>query len=249
MVEYVNRGSLQQAPGTDRKQSNDAFSELDMLRLALNQVDYGLVAVDVDTGTVQFANSVGRDALEDADERPGNPGSDTGLCLVRGRVAARSPHNVDLLFRTLARTRLGLRGLLYLGSGDQSASVAVVPLHAPKGNLQVPAPAGAAADVPSVCLALLVFGKQQLCDDSSMALFARERGLTSAEGQVLAKVCRGLRPAEIADNHGVQISTVRTQLRSIRLKTCSETIRELVQKVSVLPPMALHLSARSPALA
>jgi DNA-binding CsgD family transcriptional regulator len=90
--------------------------------------------------------------------------------------------------------------------------------------------------------ALLVFAKQHLCDDSTMALFARERGLTNAEGQVLAQVCKGLRPAQIADHHGVQVSTVRTQLRSIRMKTCSDTIRELVQKVSVLPPMARHLA-------
>ena len=58
---------------------------------------------------------------------------------------------------------------------------------------------------------------------------------------MLSQVCKGLRPAQIASNHGVRISTVRTQLRSIRLKTCSDTIRELVQKVSVLPPMARQL--------
>ena len=101
-------------------------------------------------------------------------------------------------------------------------------------------PGGATPESPAH--ALLVFAKQQLCDDSTMALFARERGLTNAEAQVLAQVCRGLRPSEIANQHGVQISTVRTQLRAIRMKTCSETIRELVQKVSVLPPMARYLS-------
>jgi DNA-binding CsgD family transcriptional regulator len=89
--------------------------------------------------------------------------------------------------------------------------------------------------------ALLVFAKQHLCDDSTVALFARERGLTGAEAQVLTQVCKGLRPAQVAVLHGVRISTVRTQLRSIRMKTQCQTIRELVQKVSVLPPTARHL--------
>ncbi len=225
------------------KPQPDGFSELGLLRLALNQVDYGLVVVDVDTGAVQFANALGRDVLDDIADDTGGKRCDTGLCLVNGRVMTRRPIHADLLRHTLARTRAGLRGLLSLGAGDQTSAVAVVPLSAPQAGPAAGTQAEENADADAPCHALLVFAKQQLCDDSTMALFARERGLTNAEGQVLAQVCRGLRPAQIADHHGVQISTVRTQLRSIRLKTCTDTIRELVQKVSVLPPMARHLSA------
>ena len=89
--------------------------------------------------------------------------------------------------------------------------------------------------------ALLVFAKQQLCDTTTVTLFARERGLTGAEGLVLEQVCKGLRPSQIATRHGVQISTVRTQLRAIRQKTASVSVRELVEKVSVLPPLARNL--------
>ena len=144
-----------------------------------------------------------------------------------------------MLRRALERTKSGLRDFLCLGDAGQNAAVAVLPLGAqqPRAEPRFHTTLGSA--VPD-SYALLVFAKQHLCDDSTMALFARERGLTSAEGQVLAQVCKGLRPAQIATNHGVRISTVRTQLRSIRMKTCSETIRELVQKVSVLPPMARH---------
>ena len=73
-----------------------------------------------------------------------------------------------------------------------------------------------------------------------MTLFARESGLTSAEGQVLAQVCKGLRPAQIATHQGVQVSTVRTQLRAIRHKTASDSMRELVRKVSSLPTVARY---------
>lgn len=116
-----------------------------------------------------------------------------------------------------------MRALINLGGEDCTTSVALVPLT----------PFGAAT------YALLVFAKQQLWDSSSMALFARERGLTGAESNVLASVCRGMRPTEIGTHHGVQISTV----RSIRIKTRCDTIRQLVETVSILPPMARHIAA------
>ena len=65
--------------------------------------------------------------------------------------------------------------------------------------------------------------------------------MTGTEGLVLAMVCKGLRPSEIATSHGVQVCTVRSQLRSIRQKTASDSLRELVEKVSVLPSMARQL--------
>ena len=219
--------------------------ELALLRLALDQIDYGMVVLDVDSGRIQFANSPGHAALAgnavDGGARAHNP---SGLCLVDGRLAAVRPGHAEALRNTLARTKSGLRGLLNLGSDPQASTVAILPLLHPVPD---DAPMARHARPALASYALLVFAKQQFCDESTMALFARQRGLTNAEGQVLAQVCKGLRPAQIADHHGVQISTVRTQLRSIRSKTCCDTIRELVQKVSVLPPMARHLSGRSAA--
>lgn len=216
-------------------------SELDLLRATINQVDYGLVALDADTGTLLFANAAGRAALQ-ADPS-GAPSCDSGLRLAHDRVIASRASQSAQLTSVLQRTKSGLRGLLCLGQGPQPFSVAVVPLPvAPNVNGVTPATGASSATAPSHS-ALLVFAKQQLCDDSTVTLFARERGLTSAEGQVLAQVCKGLRPTQIANRHGVQISTVRTQLRSIRLKTCSDTIRDLVHLVSVLPPMARQLSS------
>ena len=214
--------------------------ELDLLRLTLNQVDYGLVVLNVDNSRVEFANAPGWAALDPARDEQGPVRNHAGLCLVQGRLATIRPGHAEPLRAALARTRSGLRGLLSLESGAQTSSVAVLPL--PQSGLGDP-PGARSAGLPAACYALLVFAKQHLCDVSTVALFARARGLTSAEGQVLAQVCKGLRPAQIAHHHGVQVSTVRTQLRSIRMKTCSDTIRELVQKVSVLPPMARHLSS------
>ena len=114
------------------------------------------------------------------------------------------------------------------------------PTALPTSDTSAPSTPAMAAS-PAPCYALLVFPKQQLCDTTTITLFARERGLTGTEGQVLALVCKGLRPSQIASNHGVQVCTVRSQLRSIRQKTASDSVRELVEKVSVLPPMARHL--------
>lgn len=217
------------------------LSELRLLRQTLNLVDYGLVVVDADTGAVNFANAQGQNAL--LAPPPGDKPATRpchGLRVLHGRVIGYRPSDTDQFRRALERTKSGLRDFLSLGEAGQSAAVAVLPLGAqnPTGDKHAHPSLGSA--VPEH-YALLVFAKQHLCDDSTMALFARERGLTSAEGQVLAQVCKGLRPAQIASNHGVRISTVRTQLRSIRMKTCSDTIRDLVQKVSVLPPMARQL--------
>jgi DNA-binding CsgD family transcriptional regulator len=219
-------------------------SELNLLRMALNQMDYGLVVIDSDTALVQFANALGHAALLECPDGSGTLGRGSGLRLLHGRVMAQRPSDNETFRRTLERARAGLRGFLCLGEGTQSAAIAVLPLIGQRSaaDMQMHGTLGSA--LPPA-YALLVFSKQQLCDDSTMALFARERGLTSAEGQVLAQVCKGLRPAQIAHNHGVRISTVRTQLRSIRMKTCCETIRDLVQKVSVLPPMARQLSGQA----
>ena len=192
-----------------------------LLAAALDQVAYGLALVHIDTRQIRFANGLAQDALQ----APGNAHS--GLCGTMGHLATLQRGHAVQLDRALQRAKTGVRGLISLGAEGAAPSVAVVPLATPAANGH----------------ALLVFSKRQLCDSSTVALFARERGLTGAEGNVLAAVCTGLRPREIAERHGVQISTVRSQLRSIRLKTRCETIRQLVETISVLPPTTRHLGA------
>ncbi len=239
---YVEHDAAPLPPSDSTRQLSQTFdlSELRLLRQTLNLVDYGMVMVDADSGALQFANAQGQVALQAPATVDGGARACHGLRVLHGRVTGYRPVDTELLRRALERTKSGLRDFLCLGDAGKDAAVAVLPL----GTQQPPAETRLrtilGSSVPE-SYALLVFAKQHLCDDSTMALFARERGLTSAEGQVLAQVCKGLRPAQIATNHGVRISTVRTQLRSIRMKTCSETIRELVQKVSVLPPMARYL--------
>ena len=49
--------------------------------------------------------------------------------------------------------------------------------------------------------------------------------------------------AEVARQQGVAVSTVRTQIGSIRAKTGAGSISELVRQVAVLPPLVGALRA------
>ncbi|MES2948046.1 MAG: helix-turn-helix transcriptional regulator [Pseudomonadota bacterium] len=210
-----------------------SFEELGLLHAVLNQVDYGLAVVNVDTRQLVFANAPAHSALHPASTQK------TGLYMAGGCLRTRQHAHAEQLSQALARTKTQLRGLLNLADGDSEASVAVMPLTAP--TMPEAAPTHTlTGSVPYY--ALLLFAKQQLCDSTSITLFAHERGLTRTEAQVLEHVCKGLRPSEIATHHGVQICTVRSQLRSIRQKTASDSVRELVDKVSVLPPLARQMS-------
>ena len=116
----------------------------------------------------------------------------------------------------------GLRHLICLGRGAGRLSLSVLPLQDGLGR---------------TAQALLVLGKRNLCGELPMLAFAREHQLTAAEQQVLQALCAGLQPQEIAQRHGVAISTVRTQIASVRAKTATESIRDLVAMVAQLPPM------------
>lgn len=192
-----------------------------LMQCVLEQMDYGLALVHMATRQIRFANRLAHDGLN------GQGSLRSGLCILDGRLNTLLRTDTSQLEHALVRAQTGVRALISLGSEDCTTSVALVPLNAPGATPY----------------ALLVFAKQQLCDSSTMALFARERGLTSAESNVLASVCSGMRPTEIATHHGVQISTVRSQLRSIRIKTRCDTIRQLVETVSILPPMARHMAS------
>jgi len=61
----------------------------------------------------------------------------------------------------------------------------------------------------------------------------------------LAGLCEGLHPRELAQRHGVSLTTVRSQIGSLRAKTGAGSIRNLVRQVSLLPPM--RNSLRTPA--
>ena len=69
-------------------------------------------------------------------------------------------------------------------------------------------------------------------------------GLTQAEARVLEALCEGATPTEVAASLGVAVSTVRTQLATIRAKTGAAGIRQLVAGVANLPPVVCAVECR-----
>jgi DNA-binding CsgD family transcriptional regulator len=183
----------------------------------LDEIDYGMVLVAAD-GRVAYMNHAAR--LELDGQHP--------LQLSDQRLGAHSPPDVVPLYEALADAQRGLRKLLSLGSGAQQVCISVVPLH------DLPLVGGSGRDD---ALTLLVLGKRQVCEHLSVQAYARSRQLTPAETRVLEGLCGGRRPADIAAEAGVAVSTVRTQIGSIRAKTGTGSIRELVRQVAVLPPL------------
>ena len=103
-------------------------------------------------------------------------------------------------------------------------------LRAAGANVILPTPVDPGAT-------LLMLGKRNVCEPLSVHGFARCHGLTAAETRVLVELCEGTPPCEIASGLGVAISTVRTQIGNVRLKTGAASIRALVRQVAVLPPL------------
>jgi DNA-binding CsgD family transcriptional regulator len=89
--------------------------------------------------------------------------------------------------------------------------------------------------------ALLVFGKSRALCESTLTLYARAHQLTYTEANVLSSICDGLGVEEIASKNSVKISTVRTQIKSIREKTQTVTIRELIHRLGMLPSVTRQL--------
>lgn len=181
-------------------------------RHALDEIDLGVCLV-ASGGRLLYANCTARNQL----------GPESPLQLAEGQLAALQRNDQTRLEQALldAQQR-GLRHLICLGRGAERLSLSVLPLQeSSNGPVH----------------ALLVLGKRSLCGELPMLAFAREHQLTAAEQQVLQALCQGLQPQEIAQRHGVAISTVRTQIASVRAKTATESIRELVAMVAQLPPM------------
>jgi DNA-binding CsgD family transcriptional regulator len=182
------------------------------LAAALDELDYGIVLLFDGTHVVHI-NDAARVELDDA-----HP-----LQLLGNELRAKLARDVAPLHEAVSDASLrGMRRLLTLGKDAGRASVSVIPLEA--------ADAGPRA-------VLVVLGKRTMCETLSVQGFARSYGLTSAETRVLVALCNGIPPAQAARELGVAISTVRSQIGSMRQKTGAESIRALVRQVAVLPPV------------
>jgi len=184
----------------------------DVLLAVLDEVNHGLILATEDA-QVRYANRV---AMRDC--ALGQP-----LHCDDRRLRTASPRDREELLLALAAARRGRRSMLTLHSEHESVAVGIVPVEAGVHDEDI--------------VALLVLGKRAECDPLNLQFFAQMHRLTAAESSVLSGLCEGLRPSQVAQRGGVALSTVRSQIDSIRQKTRARGVHDVVRMVQMLPPV------------
>ena len=97
------------------------------------------------------------------------------------------------------------------------------------------------AAVGQVAQVLVMLGRREPCSALGLELLASSYGLTLAETRVLAALTHKATPREIAAQNAVAMSTVRTQISSIRAKLDVRSIEGVLLRAAEVPPMASAL--------
>ncbi|UJW82999.1 helix-turn-helix transcriptional regulator [Hydrogenophaga sp. SL48] len=207
---------------TEPPTRNEGLGQALLLRV-LDEVDYGLLVIDAQ-GRIRHANHLARHEMA------------TGR-LIMTHARALLGRSTDLTAKIQVALEQALRGqrrLVLLKQGEQELSMAFVPLSHP---LEF--------DAPSV---LVLLSRQNACENLALRMYARAQNLSPSEESVLIALCRGLSIPDIAREHGVAESTVRSQIKALREKTGCSSIRNMMQRVHSLPPVVPALRVISPML-
>lgn len=186
-----------------------------------DEIDYGMLIVDAQ-GHILHANHLARHELANGRVIMSYGNSLLGSS---ARFTSQIQQAMESSFR-------GQRRLLMLAEGDKELSLAFTPLSHPLE-----------ADAPSV---LVLLSRQNTCDNLAVRMFARTLSLSPGEESVLLALCRGLQITEIAQQHGVAESTVRSQIKTLREKAGAPSIRRLLHRVNSLPPVVPALRIITP---
>lgn len=178
----------------------------------LDEVDYGMLIIDAQ-GTILHANHLARHELASARMLLAYGNTLLGS---NAEFTAQMQVAMDAAFR-------GQRRLALLNKGERELALTFTPLSHPLE-----------ADAPTV---LVMLSRQSTCDNLAVRMFARTIGLSPSEEAVLMGLCRGLEIPEIASEHGVAQSTIRSQIKTLREKAGSPSIRRLLQRINSLPPV------------
>ena len=187
-------------------------STLDLLSLLMDELAYGVLVTTLEA-QVLHANEAARTVL-----------ARSGILETTGDMLRSSTvDNSKAMHDALAKVAEGKRSLISLSAEGFALTLAVVPL---RGELGMPARAA------------LFFARPAVYESLMLGFFARSHGLTATEEHVLGILCQGYSTPEIAGQMKVAVSTIRSHVRSLCAKTRSSGVRELVNRVAVLPPVA-----------
>ncbi len=196
------------------------LSEAHLLRV-FDEIDYGMLLLD-GQGRILHANHLARHEL--AQRRM--------LRACSGSLMGNTPEHSERIQQALDAALRGQRRLVLMREGDRDLSMAFTPLSHPLED-----------DVPTV---LVVLSRQNVCDNLAVRMFARALALSPTEEVVLLALCRGLDINEIAAENGVAVSTIRSQIKTLREKAGASSIRRLLQRINSLPPVVPALRIVTP---
>ncbi len=181
----------------------------------LDEIDYGLVLLDGQR-QVWHANHLARVELTRGPL----------LGLREGRLHTRDPARQPALDHAIARAGEGVRSMVNLREDDgvgPGTSMAFVPMGHP------------AECFPDKLPVMGITCRQLLCEKISLHFFSQSYGLTRTEEAVLLDLVQGMEVEDIGRTRCLAVSTVRSHVKKLRSKTRSSSMRELLNKVSVLP--------------
>ena len=191
------------------------------LMRVFDEIDYGMLIIDAQ-GRILHANHLARHELANG-----------RIIMSYGNsLLGSSAEFTSQIQQAMESSFRGQRKLLMMTVGDKELSLAFTPLSHPLE-----------ADAPSV---LVLLSRQSTCDNLAVRMFARTLNLSPSEESVLMGLCRGLSIADIARQHGVAESTVRSQIKTLREKAGAPSIRRLLHRVNSLPPVVPALRIITP---
>jgi DNA-binding CsgD family transcriptional regulator len=186
---------------------------LALAHAVLDRVLIGVGVVNADL-TVLYANSAAKAECRQS----------ASMSLDGARLRIRDTARHADLVRAVAAAQRGRWSLVQLPGPGEATTLAIVPLPASDGL----SPPG---------LVLVVFGLRQQTRTLAIEFFARAQGMTQAETRVLCALGEGLSPRQIADRHAVALSTIRSQIASVRERAGANSIVSLVRTLGELPPI------------
>ncbi|MDY0743334.1 LuxR C-terminal-related transcriptional regulator [Paucibacter sp. R3-3] len=191
-----------------------ARSTLDKLASALmDQVECGLITCRAD-GSLIHANRAARREL--------GLGNSLWLAGDSLRCEAEMQSELNAALNDAAM-RQRSRLLLLNGGGAERLTAVAMPIQV--DSLGVPA-------------ALLMIGRRNVCSPLGLEMLALRHGLTLTERRVLRALIASQSARDIADAHGVAMSTIRSQIQSIRDKVGVRSIEELLLRAAQVPPVS-----------
>jgi DNA-binding CsgD family transcriptional regulator len=195
--------------------------EQTLLMRVLDEIDYGVLVIDAQ-GRLRHVNHLARHEM-----------ASSRLIMNHGNTLLGTTTEFTLqIQQALDQALRGQRRLVSLRNVSRELSLAFIPLSHPLET-----------DSPSV---LVLLSRQSASENLAVRLFARAQNLSPSEESVLMALCRGLSIPDIAAEHGVVQSTVRSQIKALREKTGCPSIRLMMQRVNSLPPVVPALRIVSP---